>query len=81
MMPVPPINQRTDTRHSGRLSSGNASACVHTPDWPETASLIGSRNTLFIRSRPRPHPTFEPNRLARPMRSNLPAPHPEAKSP
>ena len=80
MMPAPPINQRTDTRHSGPPSSGNASACVGAPNWPEKASLLRSRNTPFTPSRPRAHPTFEPG-PARPLRSNLPAPHAEAKSP
>jgi hypothetical protein len=81
MTPAPPINQRTDTRHSGPLSPGNAATCVGAPDWPEKASLFRSRNTPFTRSRPRAHPTFEPKRPARPLRSNLPAPHAEAKSP
>ena len=81
MMPSSLIHHRTETRHSGRLSTGGAPTCVDTPDWPETASLIASRNTPFTRSCPRAHPTFEPDRPARQLRSYLPAPHSEAKSP
>jgi hypothetical protein len=81
MMPSAPIHHRTETRHSGRLSTGAAPTCVDTPDRPETASLIASRNTPFTRSCPRAYPIFEPNRPAQPPRSHLPAPHPEAKSP
>jgi hypothetical protein len=80
MMPPSLIHHRTETHHSGRLSTGGAPTCVDTPDWPGTAS-IGSRNTPFTRSPPRAHPTFEPNRPARPLPSNLPALHPEANSP
>jgi hypothetical protein len=81
MMPSSPIHHRIETHHSGRLSSGNASACVGAPDWTEKASLFRARNTPFARSRPRAHPSFGAKRPARPLRSNLPAPHPEAKSP
>jgi len=77
---MPSSLNRTETHHSDRRSTGAAPTGVDTPDWPGTAS-IGSRNTPFTRSRPRAHPTFEPNRPARPLRSNLPAPHPEANSP
>jgi len=73
-------HHRTETHHSGRLSTGGAPTCVDIPDWPGTAS-IGSRNTPFTRSPPRAHPTFEPNRPPRPLRSNLSALHPEANSP
>jgi hypothetical protein len=72
---------RTETHHSGRLSTGGALTCVDIPDWPATPPPIRSRNTPFARSRPRAHPTFEPNRPARPLRSYLPAPHPEVNSP
>ena len=81
MMPSPPIRNRSHTCYSGLRSHGSTPARAGPQNWPETAPLNGSRNTLFTRSRPRAHPTFEPNRLARPLRSNLPAPHPEAKSP
>jgi hypothetical protein len=84
MMPSSPIHLRTQTRHSGRLSTASAPTCVDTPDWPETASLIGSpqsRNTPFTRSRPHPHPFFEAKRRERPVRSNIIAPHATAKSP
>jgi len=55
---------QSDTRHSRRLSTGIAPACVDPSDWPETASLIGSRNTPFTPSLPRAHPTF-PHRTPR----------------
>jgi hypothetical protein len=81
MMPSSLIHQRTETRHSRRLSTGGAPTCVDTPKWPETASLIASRNTPFTRSCPRARPTFEPKRPVRPPRLNLAAPHPKPKSP
>jgi hypothetical protein len=81
LMPSSLIHHRTDTRHSGRLSTGGAPNCVDTPDGPETASPIASPNRPFTRSCPRAHPTFEPNRPARPLRPYLPARHPEAKCP
>jgi hypothetical protein len=84
MMSSSLIHHCTETRHSGRLSAGNASACASTPDWPETASLIRSHrspNTPFTRSRPHAHPSFEVKRPAQPMQSNLPAIYAAAKSP
>jgi hypothetical protein len=80
MMPSSLIHHRTETRHSGRLSTGGVPTCVDTPDWPGIASFV-SRNAPFTRSRPSAHPTFEPNRPVRPLRSYLPAPHPKANSP
>ena len=84
MMPSSLIHHRTDTRHSGRLSPGSAPACVGPPNWPAAASPIRSRDALSARSRPHPHPCFEPNepkRMRRPLRTNLPKPHTAVKSP
>jgi hypothetical protein len=81
MMPSSLIQHRTETRHSGRLSTGGAPTCFDTPDWPETASLIGSRNTPFTRSRLRSQPSFEAKQPERPVPSNIPALHVTAKSP
>ena len=55
MMPSPPIDDRIDTRPSGRLPAGSAQACASTPDWSAVASPISS-HTMRVHS-------FAPTRL------------------
>jgi hypothetical protein len=63
MMPSSLIHQRTETRHSRRLSTGGAPTCVDTPKWPETASLIASRNTpALVHARARAQPLNQSDR-------------------
>jgi hypothetical protein len=84
MTPSSPIHHRTDTHHSGRLSLGNTPACAAHSDSPVVAPLTRSRNAadrLPAHSSPHQNLCFDAKRQAPPPRSNLPAPHPVAKSP
>ena len=45
MMPSSLTHHRTETYHSGRLSTGGAPTYVDIPDWPPTPPPIRSRNT------------------------------------
>jgi hypothetical protein len=81
MMPSPLIRHRSDTRHSSRLSADNAPARAGPQNWPLIAPQIRSPHAQSKRSRPHPHPFFEPKRTRRPLRTNLPKPHTAVKSP
>ena len=56
MMPSPPIRRRTDTRHSRRLSTGIAPACVGPSDRPATTAPFWSTNLRSARSALQEHP-------------------------
>ena len=81
MMPSPPIDDRIDTRPSGRLPAGSAQACASTPDWSAVASPISSHTMRSTRSHRRAYPYLAESRSLQALRSNLLKPYPVAKSP
>jgi hypothetical protein len=81
MTPTPPINTRTDNRHSARLSAGSAHARIGVLDSPPVARAISSRDAQMPRSHPRTRPSLAANRSPQPRQSKLLTPQPAAKSP
>jgi hypothetical protein len=81
MMPSPPIQNRTEARHSGRLSPGSIPACADQQDCPVIAPQILSSNARSARSRQHARPGFELKRSDRQRRLNFPNTHAGAKSP
>jgi hypothetical protein len=81
MMPSLTIRHRSDTRHSRRLSTGNAPACVDPSDWPATPAPFWSRNLRSDRSALQAHPRLGAKPSARPLRLIPFEPDDAAKSP
>jgi hypothetical protein len=69
MRPSPPIDDRSDERHSGRLSAGSAHA------------RIGVLDAQNARSYRRTRLRVAETRSSQPLRSSLLKPEPAAKSP
>ena len=67
MMPSPPIDDRTDARHSGRLSPGSTPARIALPDSPAIARPILSRN-----ARPLVHTDAHPRACQKPIIATAP---------
>jgi hypothetical protein len=81
MRPSPPIDDRSDERHSGRLSAGSAHARIAVLDSPAVARPILSRDAQNARSYRRAPLRVAETRSSQPLRSNLLKPEPAAKSP
>ena len=81
MRPSPPINDRSDERHSGRLLADSAHARISVPDSPLIARPILSYHAQIARSHRRTRPCLAENRSPQPLRSSLLEPELAAKSP
>jgi hypothetical protein len=81
MRPAPPINDRSDERHSGRLSADSAHARIGVRDSPPVAPPILSRHAQNARSYRRTRLRVAEARPSQPLRSSLLKPEPAAKSP
>ena len=81
MRPSPPINDRSDERHSGRLSADSAHARITVRDLPPIARPILSRHAQIACSHRRTRPCSAENRSPQPLRASLLKPELAAKSP
>ena len=81
MRPSPPIDDRSDERHSGRLSAGSAHARIAVLDPPAVAPPILSRDAQNARSYRRTPLRVAETRSSQPLRSSLLKSEPAAKSP
>jgi hypothetical protein len=81
MMPAPQIHHRTDPRHFGRLSPGNAPACPGSRVWPVGAPRFPRSKPPSARSPHYPCPSFEPRQPGRRSRLNFPKALADLKSP
>ena len=75
------IDNPGDTSTSCWLSAGSVQARVRPSDWPAVMPPILSRNLPSARSPLHPYPCFEADRSRPPLRPNILAPDPAAKSP
>ena len=71
MRPSPPINDRSNQRHSGRLSADSAHARISVRDSPPIARPISSRHAQIACSHRRTRPCLAENRSPQPLRSSL----------
>jgi hypothetical protein len=81
MMLTSLIQQRTEARHSGRLSSDSTPACADQQDWPVIAPQTLSNNLRSARSRQHAPPSFKLKRSDRLRRLNSRSTHADTKSP
>jgi hypothetical protein len=81
MRPSPPIDDRSDERHSGRLSAGSAHARIGALDSSAVARPILSRDAQIARSYRPTRLRVAETRSSQPLRSSLLKPEPAAKSP
>ena len=71
MRPSPPINDRSDERHSGRLLADSAHARISVRHSPLIARPILSRHAQIARSHRRTRPCLAQNRSPQQLRSSL----------
>jgi len=71
MMPSPPIDDRSDTRPSGRPSAGGAPLCIRLVDSAAAQPSIGSHNVWPTHFYRRAKASFEVKRAHQRLRSNL----------
>jgi hypothetical protein len=81
MTPSPPIDDRSDTRYSGRLAAGSDQTRSGPLNGPAVTPPIGSCNMRSTHLHRGPTASITLKRMRQPQRSDRKRPKPAAKSP